>query len=69
MTTQLSPARKKVVVLAAAICCIAAFSPTLTALAVRHNIPSAWVVIPTTAILAIAVAYLIVAFFALKRAG
>jgi hypothetical protein len=69
MTTPHNPARKKVVVLAAAICCFAAFIPTLTALAVRHNIPAAWVVIPATAVLAIAVAYLVVAFFALKRAS
>lgn len=68
MTEQISPARKKVVVLAAAICCFAAFTSTLPGIAARHNIPSVWVAIPMIAVLTLAVVYLVIAFFDLKKA-
>ena len=61
------PAKKRVAVLAATICCFAVMSVTLPAIAARHSIHAVYVVIPLVAILTVALIYLLIAVLELKR--
>ena len=67
MTEAVKLAKKKVVVLAASLCSLAAASATVPAMAARHGMHVLWIALPLVVMEVVAIAYTVVALFDLKR--